>query len=92
MKSFLVTFASTHAALAFELAFGNEGRLVPVPPAIRAGCGMGLRFSAPDVSSACARVEGLAQQEHLTQVIEGVYQCDEQGFHRIDANGVTQHH
>ena len=86
MHYYLVTFVSTHAALAFEHAFGSAGRLVPVPPAIRAGCGMGLRFSAFDVSSALEKVQDLAQKEQLIQALDGVYLCDKQGFHRIDAD------
>lgn len=56
MAEYLVAFGSTHAALSFEAAFGPEGSLVPVPPKVRAGCGMGLLFRRPDDEQAVERV------------------------------------
>lgn len=44
----IVAFYTTHDAMAFEdhcLAVGAEGRLIPLPRAISAGCG--LAWSAP---------------------------------------------
>ena len=49
---YFVAFDATHQALAFEAAFGDGGALAPVPPAIRVGCGMALRFYASDDESA----------------------------------------
>ena len=74
MRVYLATFSSTHAALAFEGSFHGEGALVPVPPTIRAGCGMAWRFPAANEEEAnekaemAARAAGLAEtdwQMHL---------------------------
>lgn len=73
MAEYLVAFASTHAALAFESAFGSEAGLVPVPPAVRAGCGMGLRFFEEGDAVACARVADLSRSLDLEAGVEGVY-------------------
>ncbi len=73
MRSFLVAFGSTHAALSFEAAFGSDGRLVPVPPTIRAGCGMGLLFAASGPQQASARVRDVAEQLGVADQIEGIY-------------------
>ena len=79
MRVYLATFSSTHAALAFEGAFEGQGALVPVPPTIRAGCGMAWRFVAPDDAAAhdraaaTARAAGLADadwQLHLLSQVE----------------------
>lgn len=46
----VVTFQSTHDALAFEQsgrACGLAGRLIPLPPVIHAGCGLAWR-EAPE--------------------------------------------
>ena len=61
MQVYLVTFASTHAALSFEGSFGTGGALVPVPPSLRAGCGMAWRYVAASDEEA-ARLAGAAAQ------------------------------
>ena len=55
MQAYLATFASTHAAMAFEASFGAGGALVPVPPTLRAGCGMAWRFAAAGDEAARGR-------------------------------------
>ena len=60
MAEYLVSFDSTHAALSFEAAFGPEGSLVPVPPKVRAGCGMGLLFRCSDDSKAVGQARNVA--------------------------------
>ena len=61
MQVYLVTFASTHAALSLEGSFGTGGALVPVPPSLRAGCGMAWRYVAASDEEA-ARLAGAAAQ------------------------------
>lgn len=65
MQVYLATFASTHAALSFEAAFKPEGALVPVPPKLRAGCGMALRFTCESDSEATKRCEQKAVEAGL---------------------------
>ena len=66
MQAFLVTFASTHAAMAFEDSFRGEGALVPVPPAVRAGCGMAWRFPAANEEEAYEKAATSAQSAGLS--------------------------
>jgi hypothetical protein len=66
----VVTFAATTDAMAMERICkesGVPGRLIPVPRAITAGCGM--CWSAPP--SARETVEELVIDRHL--MIEGIY-------------------
>ena len=45
MSQLLVTFFSSHVAMETELVMeeaGLQGRLIPLPPAIHAGCGLAL--------------------------------------------------
>ncbi len=81
MAEYLVAFGSTHAALSFEAAFGAEGSLVPVPPKVRAGCGMALRFYAAGDDSALQRVGELAHELGISPHIEAVL-AKEQGAYR----------
>lgn len=74
MATFLTAFGSTHAALSFEANFGNGARLVPVPPTVRAGCGMGLLFSAFNAAEAHQRVEALAEELGVASQVEGIYE------------------
>ena len=66
----IVTFRTTAAAMEMERICkesGVPGRLIPVPRAITAGCGM--CWSAPP--SAREAVEELVMDRHL--MIEGIY-------------------
>ena len=69
MAEYLAAFGSTHAALSFEAAFGEQGSLVPVPPKVRAGCGMGLRFFVDEDAEARQRVETLSSELGVEQQI-----------------------
>lgn len=73
MAEYLAAFGSTHAALSFEAAFGEQGSLVPVPPKVRAGCGMGLRFFANEDAEARQHVETLSSELGVEQQIDGVF-------------------
>lgn len=73
MAEYLVAFGSTHAALSFEAAFGPEGSLVPVPPKVRAGCGMGLLFRRPDDEQAVERVRSIACELGVEDQIDGLF-------------------
>ena len=55
-RRLIVAFYSTHDAMAFEeycLQCGAEGRLIPLPREISAGCG--LAWSAPYVEESSVR-------------------------------------
>ena len=73
MQVYLVTFASTHAALSLEGSFGTGGALVPVPPSLRAGCGMAWRYvaagdeEAAGLAGAAAQAAGLANGDWQLQ-------------------------
>lgn len=73
MAEYLVAFGSTHAALSFEAAFGPEGSLVPVPPKVRAGCGMGLLFRCPDDGKAVKRARNVACELGVEDQIDGLF-------------------
>ncbi len=81
MTEYLVAFGSTHAALSFEAAFGAEGSLVPVPPKVRAGCGMGLLFRRPDDIQAAAQAQSVARELGVEDQIDGLF-AKERGAYR----------
>lgn len=69
-ETFIVTFRTTTGAMAMEQrcrAAGLPGRLIPVPRAITAGCGM--CWAAPP--SARDALEELVMKEHLD--VDGLY-------------------
>lgn len=75
--STVVTFGSTTDAFAFEDAaadFGRPGRLIPLPTAIAATCGLAWLLP-PD-----AALPDLDSLRH-----EGVYRRADEGFVRLDA-------
>ena len=78
---YLVTFSSTHAALAAEAACGGAGALVPVPPSVRAGCGMGLLLRVADDAAACAQVQRFGRSAG-EQGIDGLYAHEADGSYR----------
>lgn len=82
MAEYLAAFGSTHAALSFEAAFGSDGSLVPVPPRVRAGCGMALRFFAPSDKDALQQVLTLAEELNVASQVEAVL-AKEQGGYRL---------
>ena len=73
MAEYLVSFDSTHEALSFEAAFGPEGSLVPVPPKVRAGCGMGLLFRCSDDSKAVGQARNVACELGVEDQIDGLF-------------------
>lgn len=80
---YLVAFGSTHAALSFEAAFGGEGSLVPVPPKVRAGCGMALRIFASSDEKALQRVRCTAGALGVSSQVEGVFRKEGGSFSRV---------
>lgn len=67
MTAYLMAFESTHAAMASEATLGRDNvRMVPVPRAISAGCGIALVFEAETdadahaTASRCHEAQGLA--------------------------------
>lgn len=82
MAEYLVAFGSTHAALSFEAAFGPEGSLVPVPPKVRAGCGMGLLFRRSDDAQAVEQARSIACELGVEDQIDGLF-AKELGAYRF---------
>lgn len=69
-EKFIVTFRTTTGAMAMEKVCHSReipGRLIPVPRAITAGCGM--CWSAPPASR--ETIEELVMAEHLD--VDGLY-------------------
>ena len=71
-KKLIITFSTTTDAMAMEMVCkksGADGRIIPVPPKIYAGCGLAW----------CARPEsrdGLcASMEHNDIYPEGLWEC-----------------
>lgn len=55
MPCYLLTFESTHAAMAAQHALAGVGpAVIPMPREISAGCGMALRFEAEDAEQAAS--------------------------------------
>lgn len=83
MNEYLVVFASTHAALAFEASFGEGGGLIPVPSSVRAGCGMGLRFFEKNDCGAQEKAQQVAECANVTNSIDGIYLRKGAQYHSI---------
>lgn len=68
MGWYVISFESTHAAMASERALVGQAAasMIPTPREISAGCGMSLRFQADSrteavrLASACTEAAGLA--------------------------------
>lgn len=61
MATYVISFESTHAAMAASktLASGSvDFQTIPVPTSIMAGCGIALKFDADDPEPVLARVFG----------------------------------
>lgn len=82
MREYLVVFSSTHAALAFDSAF-EDGSIVPVPPSVRAGCGMGQRFFAESNDDARIKVETLANKLDIAQNLDGLFLREGSGYTEV---------
>ena len=53
MPVYVISFESTHAAMAAEASFGSVPHaMIPAPRQITASCGMALRFEAEDDAAA----------------------------------------
>ena len=90
MQVYLVTFASTHAALAFEGCAGGDGALVPVPPSLRAGCGMAWRLVRKDDDGACTSAAEVARQAGLAELDWELYAKDDDAYRPVVAHGKDQ--
>lgn len=69
-QEYILTFTSTNQAILGESVLTQAGlavRVMPLPGTIRAGCGLCLRLSEPDI------VPGLARLRQSGVVIDGVY-------------------
>lgn len=68
MPTYIMTFESTHAAMAASktLASGSvDFATIPVPVAISAGCGIAIKFDAEDPEPVVARVFGARRSTGL---------------------------
>lgn len=84
MAEYLVAFKSTHAALLFEATFGEQGSLVPVPPKVRAGCGMALRFFAAEDAEAKRRVRECSVELGVGSQMDGLFRKQESRYYPLD--------
>lgn len=84
MAEYLVAFKSTHAALSFEATFGEHGSLVPVPPKVRAGCGMALRFFAAEDAEAKRRVGECSAELDVGSQMDGLFRKQESRYYPLD--------
>ena len=79
-----MAFKSTHAALSFEATFGEQGSLVPVPPKVRAGCGMALRFFAAEDAEAKRRVGKCSAELGVGSQMDGLFRKQESRYYPLD--------
>ena len=86
MSTYVLTFESTHAAMASSKTLASGGFdfwTIPTPREISAGCGMALRFSADSPESFVARVFGsnrvapTGKAKLYVQVEKDVYRLEE---------------
>ncbi len=66
--TFVLTFESTHAAMAASNSLSSGGFAfvtIPTPTAISASCGIALKFDAPSAEPFVARVFGANRQTGL---------------------------
>ncbi|WP_172135943.1 DUF3343 domain-containing protein [Adlercreutzia sp. ZJ473] len=71
MSTYVIAFESTHAAMAASktLASGSvDFQTIPVPTAISAGCGIAVRFDAPDPEEVLARIFGAKRDTGLASL------------------------
>ena len=81
---YLVAFGSTHAALSFEAAFGEGGSIIPVPPSVRAGCGMALLFSADSDQRALGCVGEIADRLGVSSQIDGIFKKSGKSYSLVE--------
>lgn len=65
---YVISFESTHAAMAANKALGALGRaltMIPTPREISAGCGMSLRFAADGDADALDLAAGVSEARGL---------------------------
>ncbi len=80
---YVISFESTHAAMAANKALSASGRafaMIPTPREISAGCGMSLRFAAADDAEARAAAEGVAEARGLA----ALHAKEGQGFRLVE--------
>ncbi len=68
MTTYVITFETTHAAMAASNALTEAGlrfETIPVPTSISAGCGIALRFRADDPSEVLTCLFG---DKHKTDI------------------------
>ena len=61
MSTYVISFESTHAAMAASKTFASgsiDFLTIPTPTAISAGCGIALKFEADDPEPVLARIFG----------------------------------
>lgn len=78
MSDYVLTFESTHGAIATERKLRDQSRIVviPTPRDIASGCGIALRFPSEDlltVEMAMANSDLDSSLYHLYRYQEGIY-------------------
>ncbi len=82
MTTYVITFETTHAAMAASNALTEAGlrfETIPVPTSISAGCGIALRFRANDPGEVLTCLFG---DTHKTDTATLYRQDDHSGFER----------
>lgn len=81
MEEYIVfSFDSTHEAIKSEKALENcrlDGRLIPLPPEISAGCGLSLRIAVKD------KVEAFNILKQAEVGISGIFKLRKEGIKRF---------
>ncbi len=85
MATYLITFETTHAAMAASNALTEAGlrfETIPVPTSISAGCGIALRFHTDDPGEVLTCLFGNAHETDIATL----YRCVDHGcFERDNA-------
>lgn len=69
MSTYVLTFVSTHAAMASSKTLASGGIdfwTIPTPREISAGCGIALRFDAEDPEEVVSRIFGSAANRKVS--------------------------
>ena len=85
MSTYVIAFESTHAAMAASktLASGSvDFQTIPVPTSISAGCGIAVKFDAPDPEEVLARIFGAKRDTGLAALYRA---SDDKTYERVCA-------
>lgn len=86
MSTYVLTFQSTHAAMASSKTLASGGIdfwTIPTPREISAGCGIALRFDAEDPEEVVSRIFGSAANRTVTGRAELYVQVQEKEYKKV---------